>query len=160
MARIAKITLALLLLSIAGLQFIQVITRYVFEIPMMGLQDILIYPVIWLYILGSVNASREDTQIRANVLEIFLHAERAKQLQLAIADLISLAIGLWLTYWAWNFAEYSFLVGKESPILYIPTFYADVALFIGLSLMCLFTSVNILKRLKGVFSTKIRTENA
>lgn len=160
MTKIAKIILALLLLAIAGLQFIQVVTRYVLEVPLMGLQDILIYPVLWLYILGSVNASWEDAQIRANVLEIFLKSEKAKQIQLIIADLISLAIGLWLTYWAWNFLEYSFRAGRESPVLYIPTIYADLGLFVGLTLMCLFTFTNILKRAKAVSSTRIGVENA
>lgn len=152
MNSLAKIILVLLLITIAGLQFTQVVTRYILEKPMMGLEEILLYPVLWLYILGSVNASREDTQIRANVLEVFIKSEKTKQIQLIIADIISLIIGLWLIYWAWDFLEYSFRVGKESPTLYIPTIYADAGLFIGLSLMCIFTLINILKKTKAVCS--------
>jgi len=117
---------------------------------MMGLQDILMYPVLWLYILGSVNASREDNQIRANVLEIFLKTDKAKQVQLLVADTISLAIGIWLTYWAWGFLMYSIRVGKESAVLYIPTVYSDVALFTGLLLMCVFTFSNMTTRFKEI----------
>lgn len=148
MDKTAKIVLTVLLLAIASLEFVQVVTRYVFHAPMRGLEDILLYPVLWSYIVGSINASREDTQIRANVLEVFLKSETAKKVQLIIADIITLLIGLWLAYWAWDFVEYSLRVQKESPTLYIPTIYADVALFIGLVLMCIFDVVNIIKGIR------------
>ena len=45
----------------------------------MGLEESLLYPTLWLYMLGAVNASRENTHIRANVLEIFLSTERQHQ---------------------------------------------------------------------------------
>lgn len=160
MDKTAKIILTVLLLAIASLQFMQVITRYVFEAPMRGLEDILLYPVLWLYILGSVNASRENTQIRANVLEIFLKSEKAKKIQLIIADIATLLIGLWLVYWAWDFLQYSLRVQKESPTLYIPTIYADVALFIGLALMSVFDVVNITKGLKDLKNTEAEAKNA
>jgi hypothetical protein len=44
----------------------------VLQVPVMGLEETMLYPTLWLYILGAVNASRENTHIRANVLEIFL----------------------------------------------------------------------------------------
>lgn len=60
--------LTCLIASVALMQFIQVVTRYVFEVPIMGLEESMVIPTVWLYMLGAVNASREDTQIRANVL--------------------------------------------------------------------------------------------
>ncbi len=104
------------------MEFYQVLMRYVFEIPVMGLEEILVYPTLWLYFLGSVNASREDTQIKANVLDVFLKADRSKLIVRVVADLMSLVTVLWLTYWAWDYFRYSRRVWKESPTLYIPTF--------------------------------------
>jgi len=85
METLFKYTLAILISTVAGMQFVQVITRYVFETPIMGLEEIAVIPTLWLYILGAVNASREDTQIRANVLEIFLSTERARHILLVIS---------------------------------------------------------------------------
>ncbi|WP_372830749.1 TRAP transporter small permease subunit, partial [Pontibacterium sp.] len=72
MNRFVSILLTGLICLVAIGQFVQVITRYVLEIPVMGLEESLLYPTMWLYLLGAVNASRENTHIRANVLEIFL----------------------------------------------------------------------------------------
>jgi len=144
----AKVALSALICIVALGQFVQVITRYVLQVPVMGLEETLLYPTIWLYILGAVNASRENTHIRANVLEIFLTQPRAHALLAVIGELLSLVIGLWLLGWVWDFTRYSWRVWRESPTLYIPTFYADVALLVGMVLMMLWTVLHLARHLR------------
>ncbi len=152
MTRFASILLTVLICVVALGQFVQVITRYVLEIPVMGLEESLLFPTLWLYVLGSVNASRENTHIRANVLEIFLTTERQHQILAAIGEVISLIISMWLTYWAWDFAKYSLRVWRESPTLYLPTFWVDCSLVIGLVLMMFFTAGHLLTHLRTIFA--------
>lgn len=150
MERTAKYLLTGLICVVALGQFVQVITRYVLQVPVMGLEESMLYPTLWLYILGAVNASRENTHIRANVLEIFLKTPRQHTILAVVGEVISLAVAGWLTYWAWDFAAYSLRVWKESPTLYIPTFYADVALVIGLVLMMAYIVVHLVGHLRDL----------
>lgn len=143
MDNLAKYVLTALILIVALGQFVQVITRYVLQVPVMGLEETMLYPIIWLYILGAVNASRENSHIRANVLEIFLKTPRQHTILAIVGEVISLAVGLWLLSWAWDYTRYSWRVWKETPTLYLPTFYADVALFVGLLLMMLYTAAHL-----------------
>lgn len=136
----SKYLLTALIGIVALGQFVQVITRYVLQVPVMGLEETMLYPTLWLYILGAVNASRENTHIRANVLEIFLTTARAHTILAIVGEIISLVVGLWLLSWAWDFTRYSIRTWRESPTLYIPTFYADVALVAGLALMMVYTA--------------------
>lgn len=145
-----KYLLTGLICTVALGQFVQVTTRYVFQIPVMGLEETVMYPTLWLYILGAVNASREDSHIRANVLEIFLKTERQHTILAIIAEVISLIVGFWLLYWAWDFTKYAWRVWKESPTLYIPTFYADIALVLGLTLMMVYTGVHLIKHIRSL----------
>lgn len=140
MEKLFRYTLAILISTVAGLQFVQVITRYVFETPVMGLEEVGMIPTLWLYALGAVNASREDTQIRANVLEIFLDTERARHILLVISESISLVISLWLTSWAWDYLRYAIRVEKETPTLYLPTLIYESALFTALAAMSLYVA--------------------
>ena len=151
MDRFASIILTVLICVVALGQFVQVITRYVLEIPVMGLEESLLYPTMWLYMLGAVNASRENTHIRANVLEIFLSSTKQHQVLAVIGEIISLTIGIWLTTWAWDFTKYSIRVWRESPTLYLPTFYVDVALMTGMVLMMIFTVWHLSKHLMVLF---------
>ena len=144
--------LTALICTVAGLQFVQVITRYVLEIPVMGLEEITVYPTLWLYVAGSVNASRENTQIKANVISIFLKTDKAKITIEAIADFISVLISGWLAWWAFDYFQYSLRVWKESPTLYIPTFFADCALFVGLALMTIYAGMHLVRNVRALLS--------
>ncbi|WP_261843213.1 TRAP transporter small permease [Aliamphritea ceti] len=150
MNRFVSLLLTGLICLVAAGQFVQVITRYVLEIPVMGLEESLLYPTLWLYVLGAVNASRENTHIRANVLEIFLKTPRQFTILAILGEVISLTVGCWLTYWAWDFTKYSLRVWKESPTLYIPTFYVDIALLSGLVLMMLYTLMHLVKHIRSL----------
>ena len=152
MERFFKYTLMILISTVAVMEFYQVVMRYILELPVMGLEELLVYPTLWLYFLGSVNASREDTQIKANVLDVFLKTDKAKLIVRVIADLLSVIVASWLTYWAWDYFKYARRVWKESPTLYIPTFYAECALFIGLVLMTFYAAWYLVKNTRKLFS--------
>ncbi len=150
MNRFASILLTSLICIVALGQFVQVITRYVLEVPVMGLEETMMYPTVWLYILGAVNASRENSHIRANVLEIFLKSDRGHTILAIVGEVISLIVGLWLLSWAWQFTQYAWKVWRESPTLYIPTFYFDVALVVGLALMMVYTALHLIRHIRDL----------
>lgn len=146
----SKYLLTGLICLVALGQFVQVVTRYVLQIPVMGLEETMLYPTIWLYILGAVNASREDTHIRANVLEITIKTERGHTVLAIIGEIISLIVGLWLLSWAWDYTLYAWRVWKESPTLYLPTFYSEAALVVGLALMMFYTALHLLRHVNAL----------
>jgi len=139
MERGFRYLLTLLIGVVAITQFVQVFTRYVLETPVMGLEEATVFPSLWLYMMGAANASRENSQIRANVLEIFIKSERGHARLGILTEIVSLIVCGWLIHWAWDFMRYSWRTWRESATLYWPTFYADVALILGLSLVFLFT---------------------
>jgi len=146
----AKYLLTGLIILVALGQFVQVITRYVLQVPVMGLEETMLYPTLWLYILGAVNASREDTHIRANVLEIAIKTPRGHTILAIVGEVISLIVGLWLLSWAWEFTQYAWRVWRESPTLYIPTFFSDVALVAGLGLMMLYAATHLVRHINAL----------
>lgn len=146
----SKYLLTALIGIVALGQFVQVITRYVLQVPVMGLEETMLYPTLWLYILGAVNSSRENTHIRANVLEIFLTTKQQHTVLAIVGEIISLVVGLWLLSWAWDYTRYAWRVWKESPTLYIPTFYSDVALLAGLALMMLYTAWHLFRHIRSL----------
>jgi len=160
MERFYRISLALLISTVAGIEFYQVLMRYIFEIPVMGLDEILVYPTLWLYFMGSVNACREDTQIKANVLDIFMKTDRARLKVRIVADAMSLVVSGWLTWWAWDYWQYALKTWKESPTLYIPTFYAECVFLIGMVLMTAYVSWYLVKNVRSLIADPVATTPA
>ena len=156
MDRFFDYTLTVLMTLVALMELVQVVTRYVFKIPVMGLEELLVYPAIWLYFVGSANASREDTQIKANVLDVFLKTRRSSLIVRIVADVLSLVVALWLTWYAWIYFLYSLRIWKSSPTLYVPMFYAESFVFLGMAAMTAYGAVYLVKNVKSLRSVRGR----
>jgi len=141
---IQGVSLFIILGGIAFLVFIQVLLRYVFHHPLMGIEELLLFPTIWLYFLGNVNASLERTQLKAPVLEVFIKAPKTIKIFRIIMSLTSFIINCWLTYWAYQYFLYSIRVHKLSSSLYIPLIYAECLVFIGFLLVCIYIFTEIM----------------
>jgi TRAP-type C4-dicarboxylate transport system permease small subunit len=132
-------TALVLMLAVTFLVFIQVILRYVLHHPLMGIEEMLLFPTIWLYFLGGAIASRDRNHIECRVVTMYVQGT-ALHIANALKAAISLVVALWLTYGAYEYLRYALRVGKESDMLYIPLVLGESALFIGLLLMCTYTA--------------------
>ena len=135
--------LIFLLTAVSLLVFIQVLLRYVFRAPLMGIEELLFFPTAWLYFIGGVHASFEKSQIYARVLEILFRKKRTIYAVRAVASSITIFILAWLTYWGYDYLKYALRVQKESSTLYIPMIYAESIVFISLAMMFLYTVVEL-----------------
>ena len=137
------LSLPVLITGVALLVFIQVLLRYVFNAPLMGIEEMLMFPTTWLYMCGAVKASSEKTQIVARVLEIFLKRQRSVYLLRAIGAAASTVVLIWVMKWGYDFFRYSLRVWKESPTLYIPTFWYEGVVFFSLVFILIYTICEI-----------------
>src|SRR5699024_2120844 len=63
----------LMLVSLLVLVTVQVILRYFLNLPLMGIEELLLFPTIWLYMIGAANASEERSHIEVDIVETFLN---------------------------------------------------------------------------------------
>lgn len=137
-SKIQRIFLSITLSGIAILVFVQVILRYVLKHPLMGIEELLLFPTIWLYFIGSANASVEHTQIKAQVIDIFLKTSISIKISRIVMGIISFGINCWLVYWSYQYFQYANRVQKLSATLYIPLVLAESAVFFGFILMAIY----------------------
>ena len=142
------ICLPVVISGVTLLVFIQVLLRYVLNMPLMGIEELLLFPTTWLYMLGAVKASSEKTQIVARVLEIFLKRQRAVYLLRAVAAVLSGGVLVWLIRWGYDFFKYSLRIWKESPTLYIPTFWYEGVVFLSLIFILAYTVCEVIEYAK------------
>lgn len=142
--RIQEAILLVLLILIPVLVTIQVILRYLLHLPLMGIEELLLFPTIWLYMLGGANASRERNHIECGVLVLYIRKEKSLALFKLIKTAIAVVVSFWLTYWAWWFFMYSLNTWKLSDLLYLPMFFGESAILLGLVLMTMFTIIELI----------------
>jgi TRAP-type C4-dicarboxylate transport system permease small subunit len=141
-------SLPVLITSVTFLVFIQVLLRYLFNAPLMGIEELLMFPTTWLYMFGAVKASAEKTQIVARVLEVFIKRQKSVFLLRAAAAAASSAVLIWLMKWGYDFFKYVLRVWKESPTLYIPTFWYEGVVFISIIFILFYTICEIVEYMK------------
>ena len=90
------VVLTFLMLSVTVIVFIQVILRYVLHAPLMGIEELVLFPAIWLYMLGGANASLERNHIQCNVITVYIKNPVALSLLNLLKSIISLSVCLWL----------------------------------------------------------------
>ncbi|MFO8063855.1 MAG: TRAP transporter small permease [Spirochaetota bacterium] len=149
-ARIQQTVVFLLLVIIPVLVVIQVLLRYVLQMPLMGIEEIMLFPIIWLYLLGGSVASYERDHIQAGILALYIKKPRSLAIFYFIRTIISTVISLWLTYWAFEYFMYAMRIWKLSNLLYLPLFFGEAAMFVGLLLMTFFTIVELIDRYNAV----------
>jgi len=141
--RIVGLFILLNILALAILVFIQVLMRYVFRSPLMGIEELCYFPSTWLYLFAAVYASSEKSHLYARVLEIFLKDKKTVYLLRAFAAVVTTPILMWLTYWGYDLLKYSLRVEKETDTLFIRWTLAEGAVFVCFALMLFYTIVEI-----------------
>lgn len=139
-----EIVTSVLLIFLPVLVCIQVLLRYVFAAPLMGIEELMLFPIIWLYFIGGANASMERTHISCGILTLYIKGEISQVLFHTTKSLISVLVSSWLTYWAYWYFIYSWKIWKVSDLLYIPMFFGESAVFIGMLLMTLYSFVELM----------------
>ncbi|MBG9444404.1 TRAP transporter small permease [Cytobacillus firmus] len=144
-----------ILISLLTLIFIQVLLRYVFNLPLMGIEELMLFPTIWLYMLGAANASEERSHIVVDIADVFIKNQKVLQVIHFIKYLVCMVIGVILTFWFFTFFQYSLHLWKYSPLLSLPMFFAESALFIGVLLMALYSISDFVKNMKSLLSKNV-----
>jgi len=151
-SNIQQIVLFLILFGIAILVFIQVVLRYLLNAPLMGIEELLLFPTIWLYTIGNANSALERNLLSAPVILSFIKEPKKYKITKIVISLISFFMSCWLTYWGYHYFLYSIRVQKLSAILYIPLVYAESFIFIGFFLVSVYIFIEVIDNISKPLS--------
>lgn len=126
--------------------FVQVLLRYVFKAPLMGIEELLLFPTIWLYMLGGAMASEKRSHITCGILILYIKTQKGMDIFNIIKAFFASLVSIWLSYWGFWYFAYSLRMWKTSDLLYVPMFFGESALFIGLLLMTFYAFYELYER--------------
>lgn len=122
----------------------QVIMRYVFNIPIMGIEELAVLLGFWLYFTGSSAGARYRTQIKADLLNVLVSNQRTLFVIKAIAAFITVCLAGIFVQWTVEYFQWSLSTMERSPSLNIPMLYAQAALVVNSILMLLYFVIEFL----------------
>lgn len=131
----------LFLVGVTLLVFVQVILRYVFNAPLMGIEEFLLLPIAWLYMLGAAFASYHRAHIDCGIIMLYIERPMTYKILKFLRSAVVLGVCLWLLKWSWWYFQYLVRVDKYSPLGYIRLVYVESSVFFGILLMTIYSFV-------------------
>lgn len=124
--------------------FAQVVLRYVFNAPLLGIEDYLLIPVAWLYMIGAAYASYKRAHIDCGIILLYIKRKTTYKILMLMRSAIMLGVCLWLLKWGYWYLLYLLRVDKTSALGYIKMVYVESAAFFGILLMTIFTAIEFI----------------
>ncbi len=149
---LVKLEYALIIAScvgLAGLMVVQVLLRYVFLSPFLGIEEVAVLLGLWVYFLGLVYVTRTRGHISSGVLQLFI--ERAILLKLleAVKLLLCIISSCIFLYFSINYVLQTFESGRSSTYLSWPMTIWVASMVFGFSLSLLLFFVHFYRLITG-----------
>lgn len=117
------------------LVFAQVWLRYVFQLPLLWVEEVAITPAFWMYMTGAAYAAYDKSHIRIGVLEIAIKNARRLLTARFIASTITLCLALLFMWWGFNFFVGDIQSGPQTATLRYPLVYARCSFFLSAGIL-------------------------
>ncbi|MCG8485385.1 MAG: TRAP transporter small permease subunit [Clostridia bacterium] len=125
----------------------------VFNINLIGFEEILIMIAFWLYMIGCAYGSYEKSQITADILEVMMPEGLPKGILRLLRNIIATVLGIVFLYWAYKLVLWTIEMDTRTPVFRIPVTIGQGSIFVGLFLVSFYNIVYLYDEVK-LFTAK------
>jgi TRAP-type C4-dicarboxylate transport system permease small subunit len=135
--------------------FLEVIMRYFFQSPLVGIEELAAYVAFWLYFIGGAYGSYERSHISADISQLVFKNKLHYAKSHAITSLISSFAALYALFWAFDYVKWGFEMNEQSRSTFLgstyPVVFFQASIFIGLALMSFYFFIESCQWFKAAF---------
>ncbi|PID71531.1 MAG: hypothetical protein CSB34_06990 [Desulfobulbus propionicus] len=136
--RAMSIIIVLVTVMASFSMLMQVIARYVFEIAISGLDELTGHIAVWMYMMGAAYGSLNKTQIKAEMVHLFIKNRTALCCIRAVTTTIGAIIAGYMVHWSYGYVKWSFMKHEVTPTLQLPTVIFQFPILLGAILMVIY----------------------
>lgn len=132
---VVKVVMIIGSVASTGLMVYSVILRYVFKGNFYGSDEVIMLFAFWLYFMGAVYGSYENSHIKADLLNVYIKNLRSKDAVALVAQVLTIVVNTIVLMWAWKYFQMELTKWGLSTALKIPLVIPKSAVFFGFLLM-------------------------
>ena len=150
-----------LLMATTGLVFYIVVMRYVFKANIYGADEIITLITMWLYFLGAIYGSYEESHIQGDLLNLmFTKRVHYKIHRIYVYTVCVFLMGIW-SYWGWDYFSSVIVSTRRSTGLKIPFWAMQIPQAVGMWGMLIYSVYHLIDNIfKPVSKYLTREEKA
>ena len=105
--------------------------RSAFNAPLLGLEEMILFCVMWLYMLGAVLASRDRSHLSADFVSAFIHNVRIKNALQMTAKLVSMVAVVAFVVWSFDLLHWGLTMQQSTPVFRLPLYLSQASVFVA-----------------------------
>ena len=129
-AQAARVLLGMLLLGMVALNVANAICRYAFGVVLTGADEVLVFTMIWMVMVGMILATADRRHIALDFL-VTRAGPRGRIALSILHHVVLTAACAYAAFWCWAFVARVAAIGQGSMALGIPMAVPHFALFVG-----------------------------
>ena len=126
---------------------LEVLLRYLLKMNLFGIDEIILCFAIWFYFFGGINGSKEDSQVRADIISVLFHSEKVSWAIRIVSRVIEIIVTIFLTILAYDLIIVNIARMPTTQGLKIPLIIPQLAILIGWTLMAIYNIGHLLTSL-------------
>ncbi|MBP3319688.1 MAG: TRAP transporter small permease subunit [Ruminiclostridium sp.] len=128
-----------------GVVFAGVVLRYVMQSNFFGQEEIIAVIAMWMYWVGGIYGSYENSHIKGDMLSSFFKSAKAKKIIELIIQVVSFVVILVFCMWGVEYMSFNLKFSAVSTGLKIPMAWSQWPLLLGFIFMELYTVFNFFR---------------
>lgn len=122
----------------------EVLLRYVLKMNLFGIDEIILCFAMWFYFFGGINGSKEDSQVRADILSLFFKSKKTVWIIRLVSRIIEIIVTIFLTILAYDLIIVNIQRMPATQGLKIPLIVPQASILIGWFLMAVYNIGHLL----------------
>lgn len=151
--RLLDYTAIITSIVLVSMVFFMVISRYVLEWSIIGLDEIALVAAMWLYMTGAIIASRNNEHLVVDFLPQRIKSKKLLTFHQRVIALIMVATSGFFVFLAWELLQFSLRLPQYTAGLEIPEILPKSAVMVA-SVCCFFYSMRNLFSGKPCYSIR------
>jgi TRAP-type C4-dicarboxylate transport system permease small subunit len=124
---------------------LQVVLRYIFKVPLFGLEEFSRLIAVWVYFLGAIFGTKWDSHVQGDVAGRLFRTGRSRAVIKALAWIISLLVCFLFLYHSATYSIWLYGTGERTTGLWWPRIYSVGSMLFGAFFMTIYSIANVIK---------------
>ena len=137
-------------LGLAFLMVVQIVLRYGLEKPFLGIEETSVLLGLWLYFLGAAYVTRQEAHIKGGVASLVIKNPVTLEWIRLVGTLLCLAATCIFTYYAYNYAAFTFNIGRKSTYLSWPAIIWVASMLFGFVMMLFYFVLQAIRQWRAI----------
>lgn len=139
-------------IAVCVLIFAGAVMRYILHTDFYGSEELILLAAFWLYFMGSALASKHNTHIKADMLNMFIKNRVALSIANIVKYVISLGMAVIASVWAIKYVQWNININMKSNVFRFPVYITVLPIaisFIAWAIYCLRDLIVCINELKN-----------